>query len=181
MMNAAVFFVNGFEETEAVTPIDVLRRGNIDVTLVSLEENSLVTGSHGITLVTEKMFSDIASKDFDMLILPGGPGTALYKEHPQFLEYLTAHYKEGKKIAAICAAPSVFGMLGFLEGRRAVCYAGYEPELKGSVIGENPVETDGNVITSRSAATALLFGFALLEALAGKDAADKVRGDLLVE
>jgi 4-methyl-5(b-hydroxyethyl)-thiazole monophosphate biosynthesis len=142
-------------------------------------DDLFVTGSHGITLKTDKLFSDIKSDSFDMLILPGGPGTELYKERPAFLEYLSAHYKEGKKIAAICAAPSVFGMLGFLEGRRAVCYAGREPELKGAFTGENPVETDGNVITSRSAATALLFGFALLEALAGGAAADTVKSAVL--
>ncbi|MDR2650234.1 MAG: DJ-1/PfpI family protein [Clostridiales bacterium] len=178
-MKAAMFFVNGFEETEAVTPADILRRGNVELTLVSLMDDLYVTGSHGITLKTDKLFLDIKSQNFDMLILPGGPGTQLYKERPRFLEYLSAHYKEGKKIAAICAAPSVFGMLGFLEGRLAVCYAGYEPELKGAVIGENPVETDGSVITSRSAATALAFGFALLEALAGDAAAGKVKSEVL--
>ena len=176
-MKAAIFFVTGFEEIEAVTPADILRRGNADVTLVSLMDDLLVVGSHGIAIKTDKLFQDINAGDFDMLILPGGPGTKLYSEHTRFLDFLTDHFKEGKKVAAICAAPSVFGMLGFLEGKRAVCYPGFEP--KGAVIGDKPVEIDGNVITSRSAATALPFGFAILEALAGEDAAERVKAAVL--
>ena len=180
-MKAAMFLVNGFEEVEAVTPADILRRGGVDLTLVSLMDELSVTGAHDIVIKADKLFLDILSDSFDMLILPGGPGTKRYKGHTPFLQYLSAHYNEGKKIAAICAAPSIFGMMGFLEGKRAVCYSGYEPELKGAQTSENAVETDGNIITSRSAATAMLFGFALLDSLAGNAVTDQVKAVLLYQ
>jgi 4-methyl-5(b-hydroxyethyl)-thiazole monophosphate biosynthesis len=179
-MKAVEFLVTGFEEIEAITPIDVLRRGQVSITTVSLTGQLAVTGSHGVTIQADRLFDDHDADDFDMLILPGGPGTSNYKTHDAFLAYLKKQRDAGKIIAAICAAPTVLGMLGFLKDKSAVCYTGMENELTGAILGKNIVETDGNIITSKGPATALFFALKLLEIAAGADSMNAARDALLV-
>jgi 4-methyl-5(b-hydroxyethyl)-thiazole monophosphate biosynthesis len=113
-----------------------------------------------------------------MLILPGGPGTTKYRQHESFLRMLNEHHSSGGCIAAICAAPSVLGMLGLLRGKRAVCFPGFEAALEGAIISNRAVETDGNIITSKGAGTALLFAFQILRVLKGAETVETVRGQI---
>ena len=178
---AALFLTTGFEEVEALATVDVLRRGGVAVDTVSLTGSRLVTGSHAITVQVDLLFED-ASDGHAMLILPGGPGTANYKSLRPFLDYLAEMAADGRYIAAICAAPSVLAELGLLRGRRAVCFAAYEDELRagGAVIGEGPVVRDGNIITSRAISTALLFGLECLAALAGPEKAREISEKMMM-
>jgi 4-methyl-5(b-hydroxyethyl)-thiazole monophosphate biosynthesis len=177
-MKAAVFFVTGFEETEAVTPVDILRRGGIEVTMVSLTGNLTVEGSHGIKIVADALFDP--ADDFDALILPGGPGTKNYHDHTEFLAKLKIHHERGKILAAICAAPTVPGALGLLKDKRATCFPSAESELNAKELVREPVVTDGNITTSRSAATATAFALELLSRLAGADVADKIASQIVL-
>ncbi|MDR1688028.1 MAG: DJ-1/PfpI family protein [Clostridiales bacterium] len=175
MSKAAIFFVEDFEEAEAVTPTDILRRGNVTADTVSLTGNKTVTGSHGIKLICDKLFEEISVASYDMLVLPGGPGTESYMLREDFLRLIREAAKSGVKIGAICAAPSILGRLGLLKGKKAVCYPGYEKYLEGAdVLTENAV-TDGNITTSRGMGTAADFGFELLEILEGTEMKNKIK------
>ncbi|MDR1540725.1 MAG: DJ-1/PfpI family protein [Clostridiales bacterium] len=178
-MKSAVFLVEEFEEIEAVSVIDIMRRGNEDLDIVSLSGSRLVTGSHGIAVQADALFEDASIDSYDILILPGGGGYVHYLEHEPFIRALKKHAAQGKKIAAICAAPTVLGELGLLKGKRAVCFAGMEGLLD---CAENPNEIvveDGQFITSRSAATALFFGLKILESAAGAKASQEVADAML--
>ncbi len=179
MYEAYLFLTGRFEEMEAVAPIDILRRGGVELATVSLTGGLTVTGSHNIPVAADLLFEDAGIVPGEgMLILPGGPGTANYKEHAPLLALLKAHHAAGRRLAAICAAPSVLGMLGILEGRAACCYPGYEPELTGADVCYDNVVTDGNVTTSRSAATAFQFGIELLRVVKGEGEAERVRASM---
>ncbi|MCC8152790.1 MAG: DJ-1/PfpI family protein [Tannerellaceae bacterium] len=181
MKKAFVFLATGFEEMEATGTIDVLRRGEIETTTVSITGERVVTGTHGIPVVADTIFAETDLSDADILVLPGGmPGSSNLNAFEPLKERLTQQYNAGKYIAAICAAPLVFGGLGFLKGKNATCYPSFEPQLIGAnVTGEN-VEADGNVITVKG--PGLVFDFALLivEALQGKEKADEVAAGLLL-
>jgi 4-methyl-5(b-hydroxyethyl)-thiazole monophosphate biosynthesis len=180
-MKAAVFLITGFEEIEAITTVDILRRGEVDTKMISLVDQICVTGAHNIIVQAELAFSDALNEDFDMLILPGGSGTANYQMHEAFLDYLCKQEKAGKIIAAICAAPTILGKLGLLRGRRAVCYAGMEGDLTDAFIGEDIVEVDGSVVTSKGPGTAPYFALELLRIAAGSEIAETVRKGLLLD
>ena len=167
-----VFLADGFEEIEALAPVDILRRADVEVKTVSINDSFEVTGAHGITVCADILFGDV-EKDADMLVLPGGmPGTVNLGNFEPLCDML----KKAKcPIAAICAAPSVFGELGLLKGKKATCYPGFEDKLEGAEISDLPVVVSGNVITSRGAGTAHLFGFALLEILKDKETADSLK------
>jgi 4-methyl-5(b-hydroxyethyl)-thiazole monophosphate biosynthesis len=180
MHEAVVFLADGFEEIEAVTIIDVLRRGGVDTVSVSLSGQLEVTGAHAISLLADRVFRNFSAAADVTLILPGGgPGTENMKKHRGLLDTLRSHHRAGGRIAAICAAPGVLGMLGLLEGKTACCYPGFEGKLTGARIGVKAVEADGNIITSRSAGTAMEFGLAVLDAIKGKDIANMVRSAML--
>ncbi|WP_310605108.1 DJ-1 family glyoxalase III [Anaerosporobacter sp.] len=175
MKKVAVFFADGFEEIEALTVVDVLRRAKIDVTLVSMKGIKEICGAHKITLVTERFFDDMNYEAVDMIVLPGGmPGTARLAENRPLQKLINKFYENGKSIAAICAAPSILGTLGILAGRKAVCYPGYEDKLRGATIVDAEVVVDGNVITGRSMSSAIEFSLAIVEKLEGKELADSV-------
>ena len=170
-----LFLANGFEETEAIAPLDMLRRAGLDVKTVAVGGSLTVTGSHGIPVTADIAEADFAPDNIDMVVLPGGmPGADnLYASDTvrTALEYAKG---SGAYIAAICAAPYILGKLGYLEGHRAVCYPGYESELLGADVTDAPVVTDGHIITARAAGSALPFGFALVAALCGEEKADAV-------
>lgn len=174
MAKAAVFFVNRFEEVEAIAPVDILRRGNVHVDMISLTGEKTVTGSHNIKIETDLSFAEVADWDYDMLILPGGPGTESYMEHEEFVRLLKESDKKGVKIAAICAGPSILGRLGLLNGKKAVSYPGYEKFLEGAAVLTCKAVTDGNITTSRGMGTTLEFGFELLRVLMGEEAKKEI-------
>ncbi|MBQ7531158.1 MAG: DJ-1/PfpI family protein [Paludibacteraceae bacterium] len=166
-----LFLDNGFEEIEALTTVDLLRRANIELTTVSMTGAKQVTGAHRITVLADKLFDDCNFADAEMLILPGGP-THL-ETHQNLCDLLIKHNAENKLIAAICAAPSVLGRLGILEGKQATCYPGFESFLGESYIGGLVVESK-NVITAKGPGLSSDFAFCIIEKLAGSEIADAV-------
>lgn len=169
------FFANGFEESEAIVPIDILRRAGLDVKLVSVTDDLMVTGSHGMTLKTEVFFDDVDFKDAELLFLPGGmPGTKNLDAHAGLCELLQDSAEKGVFLAAICAAPSVFGGLGLLNGETATCYPGFEDKLIGAKVTKNPVEVSHNFITGKGAGAAMKFALKLVEVLKGEKIATEL-------
>lgn len=173
-----VFLADGFEETEALVPIDILRRAGIGVTLVGVG-GLTVTGSHGITVTAEISAEEVAlDNTLDGVILPGGmPGTLNLKNSAAVRKAALYAFRQGRLIAAICAAPSALGAWGVLEGKRAVCYPGFEEELLGATICESPCVRDGNVITAKGAGVAFDFGFAIVDYLTGSSEKSRQIGD----
>lgn len=165
-----VFLAPGFEEIEALTPVDVLRRCELEVTTVGIG-GSIVRGSHGIAVVADKEDSEVTSfDDAEMIILPGGmPGT-LNLEKSAVVQTCLAHcVKNGKWVAAICAAPSILGRKGLLDGKNAVCFEGYESQLFGANVLADSVCIDGKFITARGAGVSLEFALKLVEVLISKE------------
>lgn len=163
----ALFLIDGFEETEALVTVDILRRGKVDVTTISLGSGKTLTGRSSIRVEADEMFGDMILQDFDMLVIPGG--TIAYLEHEEFMRFVQKYADSGKRLAAICAAPTVLGKLGVLHGMRAVCYPGLEKWLSGATITRNRVETDKNITTAIGPGASIEFALKLLEILEGKD------------
>ncbi len=171
------FLATGFEEVEAATPVDLLRRAGAQVKQISITGDRCVRGSHGIAFLADGLFEETDFSDAELLILPGGmPGTTNLGNHPGLCELLRAQHAAGKRVAAICAAPMVFGGLGIVNGKTAVCYPGCEDALAGASIGTDVVVTDGNVTTSKGPGTAAAFGLELIRLLFG-EAKKKEIGD----
>jgi 4-methyl-5(b-hydroxyethyl)-thiazole monophosphate biosynthesis len=170
--NVALFIIDGFEETEALCTVDILRRADVDVTIVSLGAGKRLTGRSGITVEADAMFEDVRDKTFDMLVIPGG--TTAYTEHEGLLKLVKGHSDKGLKLAAICAAPAVFGKLGLLKGKKAHIFPGMENWIEGSLPGSGIVETDGNITTSKGPGTTVYFALRLVEELVGREAAEIV-------
>ncbi|MDR3093441.1 MAG: DJ-1/PfpI family protein [Bacteroidales bacterium] len=181
MKKVFLFLAEGFEETEAVGTIDVLRRGGLSVTTVSINGTLTVTGSHGIPVTADAVFEKVDIDRGDMLVLPGGqPGTSNLNAHKGLREQLKKYAAEGKKIAAICAAPLVLGGLDLLQGKKATVYPGYESTLKGAEYIKTPVVTDGNMITGRGPGFVFEFALAIVAELQGKAKAEEVAEGLLI-
>ena len=181
-MKALVFLATGFEETEAVGTIDILRRGNIETVTVSVTGSKTVTGVHNIQVIADELFESIDCCAYDALVLPGGgPGSEMLNKHEGLRKAIVKHYENNKLIAAICASPRVFGSLGLLKGKNATCYPGIEPELTGATISNEPAVTDGNIITGRGPALVFDFSLAILNYLHGcpRQADDVAEGLLL--
>ncbi|MBR2311856.1 MAG: DJ-1/PfpI family protein [Clostridia bacterium] len=176
-----LFLANGFEEIEALCPLDLLRRAGFEVTTVGVG-GEMICGSHGITVaadIPEGMYAD--SKP-DMIILPGGmPGAKHLDESRVVDTALKAAVRHGSFIAAICAAPMVLGHRGLLAGKEAICYPGFEDHLTGANISDKRVVRDGNIITAAGMGVALEFGLALVEALKGQDAAEELRRAVIAD
>ncbi|MDE7387939.1 MAG: DJ-1/PfpI family protein [Muribaculaceae bacterium] len=177
-----VFLAPGFEEIEAVTPIDVLRRAGLEVTVVSIVPGEkAVTGANGVTYVADVCIDGMNAADADWLILPGGlPGSTNLYECAPLADMLRAHMAKGGHTAAICAAPAVvLGQLGLLRGRRATCYPGCENMCEGAEMIASPVVADGNLITGWGPSAALPWAYAIVDAAAGRDTADALREGML--
>lgn len=180
MKTVLLFLADGFEEIEALVTVDVLRRAGVQVTTVSINPAGLVTGAHGIPVMADVLFEQAQYADADMLILPGGmPGTANLDAHEGLRRLITAHAEAGKWLAAICAAPMVYGHMGLLSGRMATCYPGFEGELDGAAYTAAPVEKDGNIITGKGPAVVLPFAYALAEVLVGGEIVAQVKAGML--
>lgn len=166
-----IFLDNGFEEIEAITTIDLLRRANVALTTVSVSGQEIVLGAHNIPVKADVLFSDVDFSDADMLILPGG-ATNLIECQP-LCELLVSHNQQDKLISAICAAPSVLGRLGILQGKQATCYPGFEEYLGESYIDGLVVESK-NIITAKGPGLSSDFAFCIIEKLVGSEVADQV-------
>lgn len=181
-MKAFVFLATGFEEMEAIGTIDILRRGGVELTTVSVTGDRTVFGVHNIPVTADQLFDEADYTTADALVLPGGgPGSHMLNGHDQLKKLLVAHYQQSKLVAAICAAPLVFGGLGLLEGKKAICYPGVEPMLTGAIITDHPAVKDGNIITGKGPGLVFDFGLLVLETLQGKETADQVAKDLLLK
>ena len=181
-MKVYVHFAEGFEEIEALTVVDVLRRASIEAEMVSVSGNLMVTGAHAITVKTDILFEQADYATCDMIVLPGGmPGAANLEKHEGLSLQIKQFVENEKWLAAICAAPMVFGQMGLLKNRTAVCYPGFEDKLLGAKLGRHTVEIDGKFITSRGPGTALEFAFVLVESLKDKTTARGLRMSMLAE
>ncbi len=176
-----VHLAEGFEEVEALTVVDVLRRAEIDVKTVSITGSKAVAGTHGILVEADILYEEAEYPDCEMIVLPGGlPGADHLDAHEGLARHIKCFSQDaGKKLAAICAAPMVFGSCGILHGKKATIYPGMEDALKGGQATGERVTADGNVITAAGPAAAMEFALAIVEALKGKAAADEVAEDLL--
>lgn len=171
MSKAAIFFGNGYEEIEALTVVDILRRAGITTDMVSITGEREVTGSHGITVHMDQLFEEVDFDSVDIIILPGGmPGTTNLEAYKPLMDKVDEFYQQDKYIAAICAAPSIFGHKGILKGKKACSNPGFESHLEGADVKQEPAVVDGHIITSRGMGTAIPFGLAILEQLAGEEA-----------
>ena len=173
-----VFLANGFEEVEALTPVDFLRRCELDVRTVGVSGSAAV-GSHRIPVLCDMTVEEMDITKADAVILPGGmPGTLNLEACPQVKDALRWCADNQKWIGAIRAAPSVLGHTGRLEGKKATCFPGFENELTGAEFTAEPVVQDGNIITSRGAGTASQFAFALIEVLCSPEQAAKIKAGI---
>lgn len=163
----------GFEEIETVAPVDLLRRAGVEVVVASLTGEMLVTGRCSITIRADAVLVDVAEQEFDLLLIPGGPGIKAVREDGRAATLARKFSGAGKPIAAICAAPTVLKDAGLLAGKRFTSHAGVAAELSETLLHERVVE-DGNLVTSRGAATAVDFGLALVRRLCGETAAAEV-------
>lgn len=177
---AYIFLCNGFEEIEAITPIDILRRGGLEVTTISVNNTLKAIGAHDITVECDANLNQIDLKAADIYILPGGPGHKTLAQNEIITNLLINANLEGKIIAAICASPSILGKLGLLVGKRACCFTGFEEQLSCKTIVMNePTVTDGNIITSRGAGTAFSFGIAIVNKVFGADKGKKLEDQMI--
>jgi len=158
------FLANGFEDIEALAPVDILRRGGVEVKTVSVTGSEFVESAHGVTMKADQVFGAPTDfEDADLLMIPGGmPGSTNLLRHKGVCEALLAQYNRGRRVAAICAAPMVLGHLGILKGKRATCYPGFEKYLDGAEYTAELVTVDGLVTTGEGPAAALPYGYQLL-------------------
>lgn len=173
-----VFLADGFEEIEALTPVDLLRRAGLDVRTVGIGSRT-PCGAHGIRVTADIGEDDLPLDDMTAMILPGGmPGTKNLEQSDTVQRALTHAVRHSLPVGAICAAPSILGHAGLLDGRRAVCFPGFEPELTGASVGTDAVVTDGPFTTSRGAGTAMAFALELVRRLCSAEAAEQLRRSL---
>lgn len=171
----------GFEETEAVAPLDLLRRAGVDVLTVGIDGKT-VTGSHKIKVEADITIGEMDLTTMEMIVIPGGlGGVASLRACPEALEALRFGWENGKYVAAICAGPTVLADLGIMDGKKATCYPGQEIHMGSAIMQENQaVVVDGKVITGTSAGTAIPFGLALVAALKGRETAEAIRKQIVI-
>lgn len=183
MARVCVLLAEGFEELEAITIIDILRRAEIEVVTLSIQGRDLrVKGSHGITVEADKALGDTTDEAWDMVVLPGGlPGATNLRDAAEVQQLLKKQNQAGKRIGAICAAPIALGAAGILEGKKATSYPGFEDELRGATCVADRVVRDGNVVTSRGPGTAIEFALEIASELTSHEVARDLRKGMLVE
>lgn len=180
MKKTAILFANGYEEVEALTVVDLLRRAKIGCEILSVADSGQVTGSHGISIGADRNFSGTDFSQYDGVILPGGmPGTTNLAADERVLALLRSFAAAGKLTAAICAAPTVLAKAGLLEGKKAVCYPGMEEQLTGAKVSFDPVAVDGTVITSRGLGTAIPFALSIVQYFDGRERAEALASSVV--
>ncbi len=169
-----VFLADGFEEIEALTPIDIMRRAGIDAIAVGVTGKT-VTGAHGIKVESDILVDSATADGLEMVVLPGGlPGADNLRANARVRELTVKVFENGGFVSAICAAPRVLGELGLLRGRKAVCYPGFEEYLEGAEIADTRVAKDGNVITAIGMGASAEFALELVKALKGGAASERI-------
>lgn len=180
MKQVYLFLAEGFEEIEALTPVDILRRAGITCTTVSIGAKKEVTGAHNIVVTADKLFDEINSFDADAVILPGGGvGTANLKAHKGVQAVIQKFYDEKKLVCAICAAPTILGEMGLLKGLHAVCYPGLEEKLLDAYAEKDPFCYDGNILTGRGPAKSMLFALKIVELLLGEEKMNEIKKEIV--
>ena len=175
MSKAAVFFGTGYEEIEALTVVDILRRAGIETVMASVMGERSVVGSHNIKVEMDTLIEEIDFDQIDVIVLPGGmQGTKNLEACEALMAQVDAFASQDKIVTAICAAPSILGHRGILKGRKACSYPTFESHLEGAQVLQQPAVTDGNIITGRGMGAAIPFGLAILEKLQGSEAAKKM-------
>lgn len=177
-----LFLAEGFEELEALNPIDILRRAEIPIKTVGVTSKNVI-GAHGVKIESDIGIEDVNLKDITAVILPGGmPGTVNLEKSQKVQEILDYADRQNILICAICAAPSILGHKGFLKGKKATCFKGFEKELIGAVVTGEGVVRDGNIITSRGAGTAGDFAFEIVTYIKGETAtAENLKKSMLYQ
>lgn len=175
MKKVGVFFGTGYEEIEALTVVDLLRRAGIEVQCISIDNRKQVMGSHKINVEMDAGIGDVDFESLDMIVCPGGmPGTRNLEACDVLIEQIRSFYEKGKLIGAICAAPSIFGHMGLLKGRKACIFPGMEEELVGAEVVYDDVVQSEHVITSRGMGTAIAFGLEIISSLIDKETAQNL-------
>jgi 4-methyl-5(b-hydroxyethyl)-thiazole monophosphate biosynthesis len=181
MKKVLIHLANGFEEIEAITPMDVLRRAGCEVVTVSVTGKHEVIGAHGITVLADKLFTESDYDHADLILLPGGqPGSDNLNSHEGLRRQIMNFNQQGKLLAAICAAPLVLGSTGVLKGKKATCYPGVEARLTGATCTGNAVEVDGHIITGKGPGLAMSFSLALVEILVGKSQVEDLKRAMIL-
>lgn len=177
-----LFLAEGFEEIEALTVVDLLRRARCEITTVSVTDATRVVGAHGIAVEADTVFDAVDFADTEMLILPGGlPGVTNLQAHSGLMALLKEKHAEGVTLSAICAAPMILAQLGILNGEKATIYPALKDELANAVYSENMVvKSRNNIFTSRGPATAMYFALALIEELRGTEVMESVKSGILL-
>ena len=182
MKKTAILFAEGYEEVEALTVVDLLRRAKIGCDIVAVNEVDEVTGSHGISVRADRRFSQLTPEEYDGLILPGGlRGVNNLAADERVIDMLRRFHEAGKLTAAICAGPTVLARAGLLEGRKACCYPGMEDQLTGAVASTESVVEDGSIITSRGLGTAIPFALALVAYFSGEKQAQALAKSIVFQ
>lgn len=177
----AVHLADGFEEIEAISIIDVLRRADIEVIVVSITRKLTVTGAHQLTVLADQLFEDVDYGKVNMIVLPGGmPGASNLDAHEGLKRQIQQFNAAEKDLAAICAAPLVYGKLGILKGRKAVCYPGFEKHLEGAEILKTPVAESGHIITGRGPGAAIPFALKIVSKMVSEEKAGLLASQMLV-
>ena len=178
MAKVLVPLIDGFEEIEAITSIDLLRRAGIEVLTAGIGK-MVATGSHAITIQTDGIFETVKDQPFDLILLPGGPGTNQLREIDSLQQVLKAHYSSGKPLAAICAAPTILAKAGLLDGKRATCYPTAKGKMAGAIVSQENVVVDANIITSRGAGTSVAFALEVVKKLVGEKKATELAESII--
>ena len=174
-----VFLADGFEETEALCPIDIMRRAGLDVTAVGIGGRLEISGAHGITVLADVTDRELDLLSPELIMLPGGmPGTKNLETSETVKNAISTALSSNAFITAICAAPSILGKMGLLKGKRATCFPGFEQFLDGAILSNEAVVRDGNFITAKGMGVATEFGLAIVEALCGKDTACRIASQI---
>lgn len=180
MSKIGIFMADGCEEIEGLTVVDIVRRAGIDIATISISDKKEVAGAHGITFLADAKKDEVDFSTLDGIVLPGGmPGTINLGADETVDKVIREFAAGGKLVAAICAAPSVLGQAGLLNGKHATSYPGFEPKLTGAVTSEDPVVQDGNVITSRGMGTAIAFALEIVSYFTDKKTADKLAESII--
>lgn len=180
MSKVCVFFGTGYEEIEALTVVDILRRQGIDTEMVSITGERTVTGSHQIPVVMDSLIEEVDFSKADVLVLPGGGmGTRNLEACALLMDQVDAFAAAGKSLCAICAAPSILGHRGILKGKKAIAYPGFEDQLEGAIVTYEPAVQDGNIITGRGMGCAIPFALKIVEHLSGAQASETMAKEII--
>ena len=180
-MRIFLFLAEGFEEIEAIASVDIFRRAGIEVTTVSITDKLLVTGAHNVGVQADTVFSKADFSGNYLIYLPGGmPGTLNLDNHSGLKKLIETQLSKGKKVAAICAAPSILGKMGALKNKEAVCYPGFESQLTGAKIPQAKIAKSDNILTAKGPGVAIPFALKIVEELKGKQVAEEVAAAMIL-